>query len=213
MMRAFGCFALVVLAAAAGWYLRDRIGGRDRGAAAASDTVVVWEPITPEGAERARKAIDDLGARAAPVFASIRPGDVSSYIFVALARQLPPSAENIESAVIGDRLHVRATVKLSDFGGAGALGPLAGFLGERERMQLGGYFHVIRSGLAEFRVTSLQLGTFNVPTNLIPRLIRSFSKGARPEGVADDGLPLVVPAYLADVRIAGGRVVLYRNPQ
>ena len=213
MMRAFGCLVLVLLAAAAGWFLRDRFNFRDRDTPVVSDTVVVWEPITTEGAERAKKAIEDLGARAAPVFTSLRPGDVSSYIFVALARQLPPSAERIESAVIGDRLHVRASVKLSDFGGAGALGPLAGFLGERETMQLGGYFHVIRPGLAEFRVTNLQLGTFAVPTNLIPRLIRGFSKGARPEGVADDGLPLVVPQYIADVRIAGGRVVLYRSPQ
>jgi hypothetical protein len=212
-MRAFGCLVLVLLAAAAGWFLRDRFNFRDRNTAIGGDTAVVWEPITTEGAERARKAIEDLGARAAPVFASLRPGEVSSYIFVALARQLPPSAEKIESAVIGDRLHVRASVRPSDFGGAGALGPLAGFLGERETMQLGGYFHVIRPGLAEFRVTELRLGNFAVPTNLIPRLIRSFSKGARPEGVADDGLPLLVPQYLADVRIAAGRVVLYRNPQ
>ena len=212
-MRAFGCLVLVLLAVAAGWFLRDNLHLSRDDVPTLGDTAVVWEPITTEGAERARKAIEDLGARQAPVFASLRPGDVSSYIFVALARQLPPSAERIESAVIGDRLHVRASVKLSDFGGAGALGPLAGFLGERETMQLGGYFHVMRPGLAEFRVTELRLGTFNVPANLIPRLIRGFSKGARPDGVADDGLPLVVPEYLADVRIAGGRVVLYRSPQ
>ena len=211
-MRAFGCLVLVLLAAAAGWFLRDRFF-RDGDARVVGDTAVVWEPITTEGAERARKAIEDLGARTAPVFASLRPGDVSSYIFVALSRQLPPSAEKIESAVIGDRLHVRASVKPSDFGGAGALGPLAGFLGERETMELGGYFHVLRPGLAEFRVTDLRLGNFTVPTKLIPRLIHGFSKGARPEGVADDGLPLLVPTYLADVRIAAGRVVLYRNPQ
>ena len=212
-MRTIGCLVVVILAAAAGWMLRDRVSfGRDADTVAV-DTAIVWEPITTEGANRARTAIEELGQRASPVFVSIRPGDVSSYIFVALARQLPPSAENIEAAVIGDRLHVRASVKLSDFGGAGALGPLAGFLGERETMQLGGYFHVIRSGLAEFRVTDLRLRDFNVPSNLIPRLIRNFSKGARPPGVADNGLPLVVPDYLADVRIANGRVVLYRNPQ
>ena len=212
-MRAIGCLVVVLVAAAAGWMLRDRLSfDRDRGTVVA-DTAVVWEPITTEGAERARRAIDELGQRSSPVFIAIRPGDVSSYIFVSLARQLPPSAENIEAAVIGDRLHVRASVKLSDFGGAGALGPLAGFLGERETMQLGGYFHVIRTGLAEFRVTDLRLRDFNVPSNLIPRLIRSFSKGARPAGVSDEGLPLVVPEYLADVRIANRRVVLYRNPQ
>ena len=212
-MRAIGCLVVVLIAAAAGWMLRGHMGFDRRADTVVADTGVVWEPITTAGADRARRAIEELGQRASPVFVGIRPGDVSSYIFVALARQLPPSAENVEAAVIGDRLHVRASVKLSDFGGAGALGPLAGFLGERETMQLGGYFHVIRPGLAEFRVTDLRLRDFNVPSNLIPRLIRSFSKGARPPGVADDGLPLVVPEYLADVRIANGRVVLYRNPQ
>jgi hypothetical protein len=204
---------MVVLAVAAGWMLRDRFNFGDRDTPVAGDTAVVWEPITTEGAERARKAIETLGVRTGPAFTSVRPGDVSSYIFVALAKQLPPSAENIESAVIGDRLHVRASVRPADFGGAGSLGPLAGFLSERETMQLGGYFHVIRPGLAQFRVSQLTIGTFNAPATLIPRLIRGFSKGARPEGVADDGLPLVVPSYLADVRIAGGRVVLYRTPQ
>src|SRR5687767_5112228 len=104
-MRAFGCLVLVLLAAAAGWFLRDKFDFADRDVATLGDTAIVWEPITAEGAERARRAIEDLGARAAPVFTSLRPGDVSSYIFVALARQLPPSAERIESAVIGDRLH------------------------------------------------------------------------------------------------------------
>ena len=212
-MRTIGCLVVLGLAIAAGWMLRGRVNSFTSGDTTVVDTAVVWEPITTAGAERARTAIEQLGQRASPVFVAVRPGDVSSYIFVALARQLPPSAENIEAAVIADRLHVRASVKLSDFGGAGALGPLAGFLGERETMQLGGYFHVIRPGLAEFRVTDLRLRDFNVPVNLIPRLIRNFSKGARPAGVADDGLPLVVPEYLADVRIANGRVVLYRNPQ
>ena len=212
-MRAIGCLVVLVLAIAAGWMLRGRVNSLTGGDSAVVDTAVVWEPITTEGAARAKAAIDELGQRASPVFVSIRPGDVSSHIFVALSRQLPPSADDIQAAVIGDRLHVRANVKLSDFGGAGALGPLAGFLGERETMQLGGYFHVIRPGLAEFRVSDLRLRDFNVPTNLIPRLIRSFSRGARPTGVSDNGLPLVVPEYLADVRIANRRVVLYRNPQ
>jgi hypothetical protein len=213
MMRAFGCLVVLVLALAAGWWARDRWAAREAVIAAAADTAVVWEPITTEGADRARAAIEGLGQRTAPVFVSIGAGDLSSYIFVALARQLPPSAENIQAAVIGDQLHVRASVKLSDFGGAGALGPLAGFLSERETMQLGGTFRVIHPGLAEFRVADLRMGNFPIPRNLVPRLIRTFSKGARPTGVSEDGLPLVVPEYLADVRIVRRKVVLYRAAQ
>ena len=213
MMRAFGCLVVLVLALAAGWFARDRWEARQAAVAAAADTVVRWEALTAEGGERARAAIEGLGQRTAPVFASIGGGDLSSYIFITLAKQLPPSAENIEAAVIGDQLHVRASVDLNDFGGAGALGPLAAFLAGRETMQLGGSFHVIKPGLAEFRVAELRLRDFSVPKNLVPKLIRTFSKGARPPGVSDNALPLTVPEYLADVRIARGKVILYRTAQ
>lgn len=211
-MRPILILLMFAAAVGAGWLLRDRWSGR-QAAEIAADTAVVWEPITPEGAERARRTIDSLGTRSGRVFVGVSPGDLASHIFVALARRLPRSAQDIEAAVVGDRLHVRATVQPSDFGGAGSLGALGGFLGEREPMQLGGYFHVIRPGLAEFRVTTLRVGELSVPEPLIPRLIGSFSSGARPEGVAPNGLPLEVPEYIADVRISGGRVILYRDAQ
>jgi hypothetical protein len=212
MMRFILILLLLGAAVGAGWLLRDRWSTRE-GGDVATDSVVVWEPITVEGADRARRSIESLGQRPGRVFANVAAGDLSSHIFIAVARTLPPSAERIEAAVIGDRLYVRATVMPSDFGGAGSLGALGGFLGERETMQLGGDFHVIRPGLAEFRVADLRIGELAVPQPLIPRLIGRFSSGARPEGVADNGLPLEIPPYLGDVRIAGGKVVLYRTPQ
>ena len=36
-------------------------------------------------------------------------------------------------------------------------------------------------------------------------------RGARPEGVTDDALPLVVPSYIGDVRIGQGKVTLYKS--
>ena len=211
-MRLILIIVLVVAAIGAGWLLRDRWSSRDASTVAA-DTAVVWEPISAEGAERARRSIESLGQRPGRVFVSVSAGDLASHIFVAVARKLPPSAERVEAAVIGDQLYVRATVLASDFAGAGSLGALGGFLGERETMQLGGDFHVIRSGLAEYRVAVLRFGELTVPQPLIPRLIPRFSAGARPEGVADNGLPLEIPSYIADVRIAEGKVVLYRDAQ
>ena len=43
----------------------------------------------------------------------------------------------LQAAVIDDRLHVRALVKISDFG-SGSLGPLAAMLGDREPVEFGG---------------------------------------------------------------------------
>jgi hypothetical protein len=200
---------IVVVALAAGWLLRDRwLDGGARSDVAAGPA---WEPLTAEGAARARTAIGGLGSRGGPVFASLRPGDLAAYIFEELAKQLPPSAENIRAAVIGERVHIKASVKLSELGGASTLGPLAGLLSERDTVRFGGAFEVIRPGLAQYRVRELHVGNLALPAPLIPRVIRQVRRGAVPEGVTDDGLALTIPEYIADVRIGDGKVTVYKN--
>jgi hypothetical protein len=132
-------------------------------------------------------------------------------VFLALRRELPPSAKNIAATTIGDRLYVRADIALSDVGGAEILGPLAGFLSDRETMMFGGTFEVIRPGLAQFHVRELKLRELAIPPKMIPRLVQRIGRGARPEGVASDALPLLVPEQIGDVRVARGKVTLYKN--
>jgi len=114
-------------------------------------------------------------------------------------------------AVIGDRLYIRASVKLQDLGGTAVLGPLAGMLGDREQMQFGGTFHVIRPQLAEYEVKDIKVRDLSLPSSMIPRVLRQTERGSRPDGLSEDGLPIVVPRYLGDVRIANGRVTLYKT--
>lgn len=213
-MKRVGCLVLLVVIAAAAWLTRDRWypGGRGAvGADGAPAGVVVWEPLTPEGAERARVAVTSLARRSGPSFANARPGDLASYVFTGVSRQLPPSAQDVRAAAIDDRLHVKALVKLSDFGGAQVLGPLAGLLAERDTVQFGGTFEVVRPGLAQFRVREIKLRQLALPAGAIPRLLARIRRGARPAGVADDALPLEVPAYIGDVRVGQGRVTLYKG--
>lgn len=208
-MRKIGCLVVLLLGALAGWMLRDRFftGARPVEVTAATD----WESLTPAGAARMRAALTTLQQPRGPVFVSVRPADLASYIFQQLSKQLPPSADSVQVAAFGDRMYIRASVKPSDFGGGDVLGPLAGFLSDRERMQFGGAFHVIKPGLAEFRVQDIRFREFPVPTGAIPRLLRRVEHGARPAGVDDDGLPLVVPSYIGDVRTEPGKITLYKN--
>ena len=213
-IRKLGCLVLLVLLAAALWLTRGRWlpfvrGGG--GEATASSTEGVWEPLTTAGAERARKAIEGLASRSGPVFANLRPGDVASYVFIALRRELPPSAENVAATVIGDRMYVRADIKLTDVGGAAVLGPLASFLSDRETMMFGGTFEVLRPGLAQFHVQELKLRELSIPQRMIPKLVQRIGRGSRPPGVAPDALPLLVPEQIGDVRVSRGRVTLYKN--
>jgi len=207
-----GCLVLVVIIALAAWLTSDRwlprVTGRGTTVSASGP---VWEPITAQGAQRTRQLLTRLSQPTGPVFGNLSGGDVASYIYQSLAKQLPPSADSIQAAVIGDRLYIRASVRLQDLGGTSSLGPLAGMLGEREQMQFGGTFHIVRPQLAEYEVKDIKIRDLSIPTTMIPRVLRQSERGSRPDGLSPDGLPIVVPAYLGDVRIANGRVTLYKT--
>lgn len=212
-LRRLGCLAILLVVAAFLYLNRERWLPYLRTAGAPATRVStdgVWKPLTPEGADRGRQAVASLGTRSGPVYATVEPADLASYVFTALRQQLPPSATNVEAATFGDQLHVRALVSLSDFGGARVLGPLASFLSARDTVQFGGTFEVVRPGLAQYHVRTIKLRQLAVPAAMVPKLLAQVRRGGRPDGIADDALPLEVPSSIADVRVARGRVTLYK---
>ncbi|GAC1516415.1 MAG: hypothetical protein NVS1B4_11240 [Gemmatimonadaceae bacterium] len=210
-MRGIGCFVVLIVGFAAGWLLRDVIpwGHVNVGHVARAESV--WQPITAAGAARTKAALDRLAQPRGPVFENLRAGDIASYVFTQLVRQLPPSIDSVEAAAIGSRLYVRGLVTPAELGVSAALGPLAGILAERERAQFGGEFRILRPGLAEFKVEEIKVHEFAVPTPLIPRVLQQSERGSRPQGLDADALPLVVPWFIGDVRVSAGRVTLYKT--
>jgi hypothetical protein len=219
-IRRLGCLVLII-ALAALWYWYARV---ERPAATtttvsttnavtgASNTSTGWQPLTPADAQRGRIAVEALAKRSGPVFANLSPGEAASYIFLVVAKQLPPSARNAEASIVGDRLYVRSEVDLKDFGGAGQLGALGMLLGSRDSVLLGGTIHMLKPGLAEFQVQEVKLGRLDVPKSLIPRLIARMTHGKdKGYGVSESSLPMVMPAYISDVRIANGKITLYKS--
>jgi hypothetical protein len=217
-IRRLGCLVLIV-ALAALWYWYARV---ERPAAAttgstdavtgASNVNTGWKPLTAADAQRGRVAVEALAQRSGPVFANLSPSEAASYIFLVVAKQLPPSARNAEASIVGDRLYVRSEVDLKDFGGAGQLGTLGMLLGSRDSVLLGGTIHMLKSGLAEFQVQEVKLGRLEVPKSLIPRLIAQMTRGKKKvDGVSETGLPMVMPPYISDVRIANGKITLYKS--
>lgn len=212
-LRRGGCLLVVAAIAVGLWITQDRwmpLLRRDRGGAAAN-LDRVWQPLTPDAAARGRRAIDGLASARGPVYASLTAGEIASYVVQAAGGAFPASADSVEAAVIGDVLYVRAIVPTKAIAGSGALGPLAGLLNERERISLGGSFHVIRPGLSEFELRDAKLREFSVPRAAIPRLVQAITKGRRTPGVRENALPVPTPPSLADVRIADGRVTLYKT--
>lgn len=213
--RRLGCLIIIVAILVGVWYWYARV---DKPASVTSGTAVAgtsvasgWQPLTTAAADRGRNAVQSLGRQSGPVFANLTASEAASYIFTVVAKQLPPSAQNAEAAIIGDRLYVRADVELKDFGGSKALGPLGMLLGDRDSVRLGGNINMLKPGLGEFLVREVKLGRLDVPNGLIPRLLTQMKRGTQPAGISRNGLPMVMPAYISDVRIANGKITLYKS--
>lgn len=211
-LRRVGCLVVLVAIVIGLWITQDKWMHYVRpGAPRAATVERVWQPLSPDAAARGKRAIDGLATARGPVYANLTANEIASYVVQAAGGAFPSSADSVEAAVIGDVLYVRAIVPTRDIARSGVLGPLAGLLNERERISLGGSFHVIRPGLSEFQLRDVKLRDFSVPHRAIPRLVQQITKGKRTAGVAEDALPVPTPASLADVRIASGRVTLYRT--
>jgi hypothetical protein len=215
--RRVGCLILIIaLAGLWYWYARVRTPSSATSttstAPGATITNTGWEPLSQADADRGRIAVESLGQRSGPVFANLSPAEAASYIFLVVAKQLPPSARNVEASISGDRLNVRSEVDMKDFGGAGQLGTLGMLLGSRDSVFLGGTIHMLKPGLGEFLVQQAKIGKLDVPQGLIPKLIAQMKKKGKPvEGIAPNGLPMVMPSYISDVRIANGKITLYKS--
>lgn len=207
-----GCLALLVVAAAAAWATRDRWTPLlDRETSVEVAAAPEWQPVTPAAAARARESVAQLAAPRGPVAVVLTPAEAAALVLEGVLRVLPESARDVEAAAIGDRLYVRADVALGELGGE-ALGPLAGMLGSREVLLLGGTLEAIGPGIGQFRVAEVKVREFVLPQRVVPRLLRELRRG-QPlrEGVAEDGIPLELPPAVADVRVSRGRVTLYEE--
>jgi hypothetical protein len=208
-IRKLGCLVLLLLIGGGVYLYMQR---NDKSSATVTTSRrPVWEPITALNAERGKREVESLRDSRGPVFANHTGADAASFIFLSAARQLPKGAENASASVQNNELVVRSTIRLSDFGVKKVLGPLSGILGERDTLLLGGHINIVQPGLGEFQVTRLKIGNLTVPSPLIPRLLNELRKGERPVGVSANALPMPVPEYISDVRIANGRITVYKN--
>ena len=215
--RRLGCLLIILLILLAVWYWYARVPTTTTGTTTSTTVGTAtsvssgWQPLTAADADRGRAAVQSLGRQSGPVFANLTAAQAASYIFTVVAKQLPPSAQNAQAAIIGDRLYVRSDVELKDFGGSKSLGPLGMLLGDRDSVRFGGTINMLKPGLGEFLVQEVKLGRFEVPNALVPRILTQMKRGKQPEGISQNGLPMVMPAYISDVRISNGKITLYKS--
>lgn len=205
-LRRVGC--LVVLAAiVAGGYYWWTVK-----ASPSTPTAGVWHPVTAEDASVAEMAVSSLRANQGKVFTNLTPAQAVAYLVQETARQLPPSSTDVQAMVSGDQLHVRAVVPLRELGADRALGPFASMLSARDTVELAGRVDLIKPGTAQMHVTKAQIHQFQVPNAMIPKLVQQIRRSS-PDGIAADAFPIPLPSYIGDIRIADGKVTLYKNVQ
>ncbi len=220
--RRLGCLIFFLIIGVLAWFNRDRletIYRRYAGGPPSADTAAViripadWEQLSTEKGTAGERKVASLSSRGGPSYVNLSAGEASSYILANAIRQLPGSGQQAISSVRGDRLYVRANIDLKQLGAAKALGPLGALLGDKDTVQLGGTIHVLRPGVGEFNVKDIKIGGFPVPSAIIPRLVSRLRKGEMPAGLASDALPMKMPEYIGDVRIADGRITVYKKTQ
>jgi hypothetical protein len=210
-----GCLIVVLALGVVAFLTRDRwlpyVPGRGA-RVEATVTSSAWAPLSPAGAQRTRDALAKLASPRGPVFVTLDGSDVASYIFTQMAKDLPVAADSLSARVDLDQVRLRASMKMSDLGSS-ATGVIGLLLGERERVEMGGTLRVIGPGIAEFRVTDARIRDVSLPSAVISRLVRPLTRKNRPPGLDDNGIPISIPSYIGDVRVANGKITLYKNVQ
>lgn len=211
-----GCLALLAILAVAGWFTRawwmPRVGLEPPGVEASASGVeadAAFRPIRESAAERGRAAVASLGPRRG--YVTLTGDEAVAYLVSRFVERIPPAAEQVEAAVVGDRLELRARVPLEDLSTIEGLGPLRQLLGARETVHVSGTVEVVRPGLAQFRVERMRVRNLSVPSGAVPILLREIWRGERPDGLAPNAIGIEIPEDVGEIRVRGGQVIFYRT--
>lgn len=210
-LKTVGCATLLLIGAGVAWITRDRWYPKLRDGREIEMVETSGDTLSAAGAERAAEGIRSLGRPSGPAYVNMTPADLASLIVREAGRGNPLPLKETSASVVGDRLGLRGTLDVRQLRAQGELGPLGALLGDEETVELRGTLHIVRPGLGQFRVESFKARDLAIPSAAIPRLLSQFRRGQLPAGVSPDGVPFVVPPHIGDVRIANGRVTLYKT--
>jgi hypothetical protein len=168
-----------------------------------------WQPLTTEGAARARRIVTQLERPDGAVFANLAVADLASFLLDSLVQGISDGTRTAQAVVRDDRILLRTQVKVSDFGPEYL--PLIGGVADRSAMlTIGGRLRVDRPGLGEWIVDELIIDAVAIPGPAVPRLTRVIATRLRRAGTRDDALGFSLPGHIGDVRVRPGTITLYK---
>lgn len=210
-----GCLLLLAAIGAAAWYTRGYWLPKAKQAVAveAPADSAGWSAITPAGGQRARDRIAALGRRNGPAYVTLTPNEFAAYVLGSALSEVARQDSSTQAIVRDGKLYIRTSIRLADLGGKDALGPLARLFNDREPLLVGGTLEPVRAGLAQFRLKEVAVRNIEVPRKVVGTLVRRWGPPNRPDSLATDGLPVTLPPEVVDLRLADGKVTLYKKTE
>lgn len=207
-----GCLVLLAVLAFCGWITKDWWYPKVRGLVVSTPpaATVMWQPMTEAAARAGERAAARLGERSGPVYASMTPAEFAAWQVMRAVRAVDAPGAAPEAAVHGDTLLVRATIAVAELGDPKQLGPLAQMLDGKQPVRIGGVLSAERPGAIRLRVTHVSVNELKVPMALIAKIVQHVSAGARSDSLTAGVIVLPAPKQVADVRVANGKIVLYK---
>lgn len=210
-----GCGLLLLILGAAGWHFRDKWVPKvkARFTAEAPATTAAWAPITASGGTRAKERIASLGRRNGPAYVTLTPSEFAAYVLGSALSGVAAGDTATQAVVQDGMLYIRTRVRLSELGGRDALGPLARVFNDTEPLMVAGTLSMVRPGLAQFRLKEVAVRELKVPRSAVGTLVKRWGPTPRPDSLSTDGLPVTLPAEIVDLRLADGKITLYKKTQ
>jgi hypothetical protein len=205
-----GCLVLVAGALVAIWWFREPIitivggwFGRSQPLPSVADTSV--GAPTPAATQSGKEKIASLRAGTAPDSVILSANEMASLIGAGIDWSVRKTFDSLRVELLEGSLAIHARLDTRALP-PDALGPIAGLVGPREPIRLGGTIAIARPGTALFTVREISLRGFAFPSAAVRSVARQMA-GATPDGA----IPFTVDRGVADIAIHPTGVVLYRT--
>jgi hypothetical protein len=204
-----GCLVLLAIICVGGWFTKDLWYPRVRALVVSEPPArgMTWMPVTSDAADRATVKIAKLSEKNGPVFTDLTPSEFAARVMMPAMKMLGSSAGDPEAAIHGDTLFVRANVALNELGD---LGPMSSMLNGRQPVVIGGRLDVAGKGVAQFHVVHFTVKELKIPAAAVAKIVARVGMKARTDVIDASAVALPLASTVADVRVAKGRVVLYK---
>jgi hypothetical protein len=179
---------------------------------ATQEQSIAWARLSP-GGTAGREAMARLSRRNGPAYVSLRAPELAGLLALGVSKVWPATASPPAIALVDEQLLMRTVVERRDLAGDGALRGLLGVaLDGRDTVRMAGTLDLVRPGLAAYRVRELRMAGVDVPPRLIPALLRTIRRAAASaaDTLPADALAIPLPKAVADIRVAKGKVTLYK---